>query len=371
MNKQLFIDQLNKLVGFKTITGSFEENSKALDYVESLIKEKSQIKRVRNGNAEILLAANKNILTPDFCYLIHMDVVAAEDFQFKLDIKGDRAYGRGASDMKFSIPIGISILNYLIETESDINFTLAITTDEEIGGFEGGYFLAENMEFKPKCLIVPDGGDNLSFVNKAKGVCQIILESDGIPAHASKPWMGESAIEPLIKIGKKLIDIYSVNSIAENWNTTLNFGQILGGQSINQVCDKAVLKLDFRYPEDDSIENIKRNVENIAMQTGGNIKISLASTGLPTFTDPNNPLVVELIKNMTEVFKKDIQINPTYGASDARHFAKMKIPVLMIKPMGGEIHSKDEWISIDSSLKFYKGLKKFLTDRQITIKIKT
>ena len=43
-----------------------------------------------------------------------------------------------------------------------------ITTDEEVGGFEGAKFLVEKVKFSPKALIVPDGGDNLVFVDKAK-----------------------------------------------------------------------------------------------------------------------------------------------------------------------------------------------------------
>ncbi len=43
-----------------------------------------------------------------------------------------------------------------------------MTTDEETGGFQGAAYLANQYKFQPKILIVPDGGDDFIFINKAK-----------------------------------------------------------------------------------------------------------------------------------------------------------------------------------------------------------
>jgi succinyl-diaminopimelate desuccinylase len=120
------------------------------------------------------------------------------------------------------------------------------------------------------------------------------------------------------------------------------------------------MKVDFRYPETDSIEKIVSVVENIIKNLGVEIEVTKLSTGLPTFTDINNPEVVKYLEAMEEVFGKKIIVKQTYGASDARHFALLKSPVLMHKPLGGEIHSADEWIDIDSVMVFVEGLRKYL-----------
>ena len=140
----------------------------------------------------------------------------------------------------------------------------------------------------------------------------------------------------------------------------MNIGQIQGGISTNQVCAEASLKLDFRYPETDSIKNILGVVAKLAKKIEPSLKISTMSTGLPTFTDRKETVVQSFLTAMENAFGKKIVVDKTYGASDARHFAKYNIPVLMMKPMGGEIHSETEWISINSSIKFFKGLKLFL-----------
>lgn len=360
MNKNTFLKQLSDLVAFQTLSDNAKENSKALDYVEKSLNSKAAVKRIKNKNAEILIASNKKTMTPDIAYMVHMDVVAAKPEQFKIQIKGDKVYGRGTSDMKFSVPLGVKLLNDLISEKSNISFSLTITTDEETGGFDGAYHLVEKLKFRPKCLIVPDGGDNLSFVNKAKGVCQIIIEATGSPAHASRPWLGKNALEPLTILSAKLLEKYGKNNKKESWKTTMNIGQIEGGNSTNQVCPEAIMKLDFRFPETESYEKILSEVKGLAKKIDPTLKIKFASTGPPTFTDTNLPIVKTFLKSMEETFKKKIVIKQTYGASDARHFSKYDIPVLMMKPMGGEIHSDNEWVSLKSSLTFFDGLKLFL-----------
>ena len=88
--------------------------------------------------------------------------------------------------------------------------------------------------------------------------------------------------------------------------------------------------------------------------------VKLGSFGYPTFTDKNLPIVKEFLSAMGEALGKKIVVKGAYGASDSRHFSKLNIPILMMKPMGDGIHSESEWLSISSSYKFYIGLELFL-----------
>lgn len=361
LTKQIFLDQLTKLVACESLPGNLVENAKALDYVVNWIDKRAFIKREKNGKAEILIAGNIDTMSPDVAYMVHMDVVAGKPEQFSMKVQDDRLVGRGVSDMKFSVPISVYLLNELLLSKSKLSFALVITTDEEVGGPEGAKYLVEKMKYSPKLLIVPDGGDNLIFVNKAKGVCQITVNSKGAPAHASRPWMGKNALEPLVKIAAELVDEFGEANKKESWLTTMNLGVVSGGTSTNQVCPEAVMKLDFRFPETESVESILEKVKKIATKVGGAVMVELASTGQPTFTDENLPVVRNFIREIEKAVGQKVEIKPTYGASDARWFSDQKTPVLMIKPMGGEIHSDDEWISLSSCLKFYEGLKSFLT----------
>lgn len=356
MNREDFVGQLSKLVSFRTVTRDFEENKKALDFIVSLLDKSLFLERKINNGFEYLKASVKSGNNPNICYLVHVDVVFGEEEQFVMKVEGDRAVGRGTSDMKFSIPIGVALINEAIN--KGVDFDLVITTDEEIGGFEGGKVLAESG-YSPKVLIVPDGGDNLSFVERAKGVCQLKLTAKGIPAHASRPWMGKNAIDSLVLVANKILDEYGKNSLVENWETTMCIGKIEGGVSTNQVCPLAEMKIDFRYPETDSIEKIQQKVEKVVADLGVDISFERMSTGLPTFTDIENEEVKKYLAVMEDGFGKPLEVKQTYGASDARHFSDSL--VLMNKPMGGEIHSETEWVDIESSMQFYEALRKYLT----------
>ena len=361
LTRERFITDLSRLVSLNTLTSDIESNTKALDFIQSKVDAGAIIKRIKNGKAQILIALNQDTKKPDFCYLVHADVVTGKPEQFKLDIKGGFAYGRGVSDMKFSIPIGYAILNNLISTKTPLSFALVVTTDEETGGYEGAQFLAKQYGFRPSFLIVPDGGDNFEFIDKAKGVCSLKISSKGIPAHASRPWDGKNAIDPLIKVCNEILKKYESNNRKETWKTTANIGIISGGLSANQVCAEASVVIDFRFPQTLTSNVIKREVLNIIGKIDKNLTITENSVGNPTYVDVSNPTVKRFIKCLEKELGRKIKIRGTYGASDVRHFADFGIPVLMIKPNGGDIHGDNENIDIDSCLTFYRGVLDFLT----------
>lgn len=92
------------------------------------------VRKISN-NFEYLWVSVKGTNKPRYSYMVHMDVVYGEEDQFVMKLEGGKAVGRGTSDMKFSIPIGIALIN---KAFNKMNFDLIITTDEEIGGFDGG-----------------------------------------------------------------------------------------------------------------------------------------------------------------------------------------------------------------------------------------
>lgn len=362
LTKEQLIDDLSKLVAFKTLTSDTGENAKALDFIESKISKKAIIKRIKNKGTEILVASNRDIKNPDVCFIVHADVVAGKPEQFSMKIKKGIAYGRGVSDMKFSIPIGYTLLNDLIETKSNLSFAFVVTTDEETGGFQGASYLSKQYKFRPKALIVPDGGDDYIFINKAKGVCALRIDSIGKPAHSSRIWDGKNALEPLIKLCNEVLRRYERNNRKESMKTTVNIGKMQGGVSANQVCPEAFCTLDFRFPETTTFKVIFDEVSALAKNIDPKLKVSVYSKGAPTSVDKNNPIVKLYIKNLEDSIGRKIEIKPTYGASDARHFADGGAPVLMIKPNGGDIHGDNENINIASCLTFYEAVSNFLKE---------
>ena len=50
-----------------------------------------------------------------------------------------------------------------------------------------------------------------------------------------------------------------------------------------------------------------------------------------------------------------------HSASDGRFFSERGIPTIIGKPVGGNIHSENEWVGLASVGKFTQILEKFLT----------
>ena len=362
LTKEKFVDDLSKLIAFKTVTSDIDQNKKALDYIQSCIHAKAIINRIDNDGVEFLIASNKKTNNPDVCFLVHVDVVAGKPEQFNMCVKNGVAYGRGVSDMKFSIPMGYGLLNSLIENNTDLSFSFVVTTDEETGGYKGASYLVEQYKLKPKILIVPDGGDDLIFINKSKGVCALRIDSFGVPAHSSRIWKGKNALEPIVQLCNSVLKKYGKNNEKESWKTTVNIGKIQGGVSANQVCPEAFAILDFRFPETTTFKAIYNDVVALARKIDPSMKISTYSIGSPTSVDTTNSVVQNFIKSFEKTFKRKIEIEGTYGASDARHFAGLNIPILMIKPVGGNIHGLNEYIDINSCILSYKALQKFISE---------
>lgn len=361
MSKEKFIQDLEKLVAFKTVTGQPEGFSGAIDFIREQIHPNAHIEYLENNGEPILLASNKKTKQPDVCYLVHVDVIAGEEHQFKMQLEGDIAEGRGVSDMKFSIPVGYALLNDLIEDNSELSFTLAITSDEERGGFKGAGYLAQTHGLEPKLLIVPDGGDNFVLIDQNKGVCQLSITAHGKPAHSSRPWEGENAIRPIVELAAQLFLEYGENNSSAGWHTTANIGKISGGQLLNQVPANAELKVDFRFPYgQETVQSLQEKVQHLASQIDPNLDVKLTASGAATFVDINEPNIRLFLQTASHELGHEIPVEGGYGSTDARHFNANGVPFIMMKPEGGDIHGDHEHIHIDSVMVFYKILWTFL-----------
>ncbi len=358
MKKQDFVKQLRDIVAIESITENREENKRLVRFVTKMAPKKAVIKEWSSDKADILIISNVETLSPDVCFMVHGDVVSAEKKQFKLKVVGDRLLGRGVCDMKFTIPMGIELLKEWMAAEKKGSYAFVMTTDEENGGFDGAKVLAEKYKFRPKLLIVPDGGDNMELIYRSKGVAQVLIESVGKPAHASSPWEGKNAFDDLIELAHLLSKKYKKNNAKDNWNTTCNIGQIHGGRSTNQVCADAVMKIDFRFPDTRTPNEVVTEVREIVKANDLNLKVSVIVAGDPIYSDVKDPRVISLQEVAEKITGNKLKLTSDLGSSDARFFKKSL--VIMTKPDGGDIHGPKEWISLKSCMIFYEMFSSYL-----------
>ncbi len=343
-------DVLKQLIKFKTLSRETETNKKALEWVNSQVPEKYERKiKEYNGYPSLLVGSKSPLL----CLQAHIDVVPGEEKDFEPQEERGILYGRGTYDMKFAIACFLEILKNLNPQEHDIG--MLITSDEEIGGFNGVGALVKDG-YSPGFTFLPDGGDDWNFDKKAKGAWHLEINAEGISGHASRPWEGESANHKLLDILEELRGHFPQIE-KEEFKPTINIGKIEGGKATNQISESASSKVDIRFTSNEEKEEIEKKLKEIeARYKGVSMKEDVFA---PLFEcDTESPHFKEF-ENIAAEHETRIGRKFSHGATDARHFSAQGISTMVIKPRGGGSHSKEEWVDLEDLERFRKITEKF------------
>lgn len=364
LTPERFTNQLEKLVAFRTTPDNTEALLDCLVYLRSLLPREAHSEILRADISPLLLASNSETKNPDILFLAHADVVEGKDEQFKVKKRGDLLIGRGTSDMLFSLPLGVALLSEQLASQTTVSFMLAITTDEETGGFNGAKYLASEYGLKPQTLIVLDGGDNLRLIKSSKGIIVLEVASEGKPTHPCRPHTGTNPINPIVRSAAELLKLFpDSESAAGERGSTVYIESIEGGNSTDRYSTvsklEAVVTHPHTIPQDELIEQI---LSRLAEQLDQRTKVEILATGRPVFTDVQSPAFQLLRKKLEQQRGKPVSIGIQASGSDARHFVETGATVLMTKPHGGNVHGENEHISITSSMMLYHALVAFMRE---------
>lgn len=119
---------------------------------------------------------------------------------------------------------------------------------------------------------------------------------------------------------------------------------ISGGQAFNQIPDTAEMVLNIRFIRPGDEEKIIGGIREI---TG--LEVIVNSISAPAFVDESHPLMRKLKADMQKRFPDHkIEFYRMHGATDARHFAELGVPIAILGSEGGGMHSAGEWVSLAS-----------------------
>ena len=353
-NKEL----LKKLISFKTVYGNnINEFINCFDFIKEYLSfnKKLCFREFKYNNDISLLISNTKSSDFDLLFLGHIDVVPAEESLFKAKEQKGKLYGRGSFDMKGHDAVMINIMREL-NTEKKI--ALILTSDEERGGFNGIPKIMKEFPFKSSLVIVPDGGNNFELIIEEKGVLQLEIISHGKSSHASKPFNGVNAIEKLINIYNKLIEIYLLPTSENDFKTSINLGVINGGSVINVVPDYASMQLDIRHTYSDTKDKIIDNIKKL----DNDIEVNVLASGEPYKLNLNDENVKNYINCCEQVLNKKICQVKCESASDARFFASYGMNAIIMNACGNDMHGNNEYILISSLEKLEKIYKKIIKE---------
>lgn len=287
---------------------------------------------------------------PPVLLIGHMDTVfdpgTAAQRPFRTD--EGRAFGPGVTDMKGGLLAGLHAIAALREEGARPSITFVANPDEEIGSPFSTPIIGELAPRHRATLVLECARANGDIVSARKGIADYHIEVVGRAAHAGvEPEKGRSAI---LEAAHQVIALHALNG---QWPTvTTNVGVIGGGTRPNVVPERCELQVDLRAATADAFDAAAAEIERIAAapRTDG-VTISLRrSAGHPPMekTEPTGRLV-DLAVGLAAELGFELHDAATGGASDANTTAALGVPTLDgLGPVGGDDHSVDEWLDLDS-----------------------
>lgn len=348
---------LAKLVAMPTISDDVTANVMALDYIDDYLTKRGMHTKRYSFDHPVLLASTRpdNLLTPKILLTAHSDVVAGDEAQFTLRREGDKLYGRGTFDMKFSIAGYLQLVDDLQDSLEDYDFGIIITTDEELGSACTGRMVNE-YGLRPGVCIMPDSsapGWDIEVL--AKGFWRFELIAKGKTAHGARPWEGESASFKLIQA------LHELKSHFDGHNTqtdSLNIGKIHGGQAYNIVPSEMAAFVEIRYLSKQTLAEKQKIIRELCKKFGLTYKeFTLCSA---VSVDLKHPLVKDYLDCVEKITGRKPQNFVSCAGTDAPPYFEAGINCIISCPAGGGHHTKNEWISRESFLQFLPILHDFL-----------
>lgn len=368
MNKleERLVQATRDLILMESTDSRPEERRRCFQWIRNHLEEvpELQIDMFESDGYESMLVRPRGITHPKILCCAHLDVVEhPEPDSYRSEVRDGRIYGPGAGDMKGALAILLEITRSLLSEHRKVSYGLVITSDEERGGENGLRYLVEEVGLRCEAAIVPDGGSLRDVIIEEKGIMHLRLTARGVSAHAARPWLGENPLERLSDRLKALRDAFAdlrSNCRTEpedgpHWFPTCSVTVMsTQNESPNRIPETATAVIDVRFPTGMRSKEMLAWVRGIL---GSSVEVEPIVVAEPTHLAPD-PLFVEATR---EVTGEKVHLFKACGGSDSRFLAVHDIPVMLSRPLVGNLHGRDEWIDIRSMATYHDICRRYIT----------
>lgn len=282
----------------------------------------------------------------------HFDTVYSLEnaFQTSRKIDSTTLNGPGVADMKGGLVIMLKALQALERSPyaKNLGWEVLLTPDEEIGSPCSEYLYIEGAKHHHVGLIFEPSFADGALVSSRKGTATFILRSKGRPAHSGRDF--EKGRNAIVALSKAILEAEKLTDLERG--ITVNIGRIEGGGASNIVPEYASTHVNVRIFSLEDLEEIAEKLNGIAQKwSKDGIELTLIEDHVtpPKPFDGKTKELFEAYKSSAELINQKIHWRPSGGASDgSRLQASGLINIDSLGPIGGNIHSSDEYILIDS-----------------------
>lgn len=287
---------------------------------------------------------------PRLLLIGHMDTVfdpgAAAARPYRTE--GRRALGPGVTDMKAGLLAGLHAIAALHQVDVTPAVTFVANPDEEIGSPFSTPFIRALAAEHDVAFVLECARANGDIVSARKGIADYEVVLTGRAAHAGvEPQKGRSAI---LEAARQVLTLHALNG---RWpSVTLNAGVIHGGTRPNVVAAECRIELDLRAATVGEFDTAAAAVDEIVTHPaldGVSASLRRIASHPPMERSPASARLVVLAQEIAAELGFTVQDAATGGASDANTTSAAGLPSIDgLGPVGGDDHSVDEWLDLDS-----------------------
>lgn len=361
------LEMLAKLVSFDTVTAN--TNLPLIAFVESYLASWN-VQSIRLPNEAGDKAALYATIGPQdrggVVLSGHTDVVPVRGQRwtsdpFTLRVENDRAYGRGAVDMKAFDAIALALVPDFLAANLKTPIHIMLSYDEEttcLGVMGAINRLGHDLPL-PKAAIVGEPTE-LEVVDAHKSVVAFTTEVHGFEAHSSKPYLGASAvmtaaelIAELNRIGDELMERGDTSGRFDPPYTTVHAGVVGGGIARNIISKFCSVQWEFRGLPSLDPNEIPRRLERFAEEVALKRLNRFGDFGrIETRMEISVPGLAPEPGSAAEILALRLagrnQTQTVPFGTEAGHYQKAGIPTVVCGPGSiNQAHQPDEYITLE------------------------
>jgi glutamate carboxypeptidase len=302
---------------------------------------------------------------PELLLMGHIDTVFKQDSAFqRFEVKGDKIFGPGITDMKAGIILILELLRKFEGTDQLKKFLVILNDDEEIGSPYSHAVVKELVADAKTGLVFEPGLPGGAVVTSHSGVRWLTLSVQGKASHAGlEPKKG---INACVELSHKVVEISKLTEYSKK--LTVNVGVIDGGTKPNVVCEHAKAMIDIRFVEREDEKETVRKIQDITdrhyvyndhLEAAPTAKLETI-VAIPSIPGSHTKRLYGLLKIAGENINQMVTGSHVGFTSDANHLADTGMDLLVgLGPYGEGMHTDGEFLTIstfDERLKLTEAL---------------
>ncbi len=367
VSREDIIEVSKQLVSIPSVSGNEYEimqfvkrwlDQRGIAYVETAndLKRPNIIATVGNPGEGPLIAMNG-----------HLDVVPVSDasswktdpFEGVISEDGQKLFGRGASDMKSSVGVMLTMLEMFRDAPLKGALSAHIVSDEEVGADYGTKHVLAEIEAgnlpRPDYVFIGEGSEH-KVRNAERGGLAVNVHFKGRASHtAAARVYGINALQKAAK-GILALEHHIDTFHPAVGYQVLSVNMIEAGVAHNVVPGEAVISIDRRLVPgedlDSAVADIRAKLDAVAAEDPDFVyELEIDPDGsyiAPNITPEDSPLVQAFQKAVRELTGEEPEYFVQWaGMTDGRFYRQHNMDTVGMGPRGEGAHGANESINID------------------------